>query len=76
MFVELLKVCTFAPGELAEWSNAAVLKTVVCHRTGGSNPSLSARNKQPLFSNDKGFFNACKSIVSSSRSKLHRNQKQ
>src|SRR5690606_11413493 len=30
-------------GELAEWSNAAVLKTVNCNRFGGSNPSLSAR---------------------------------
>ncbi len=29
-------------GELAEWSNAAVLKTVDCNRSGGSNPSLSA----------------------------------
>ncbi len=33
---------TFAPGEMAEWSIAAVLKTVDCHRSGGSNPSLSA----------------------------------
>src|SRR5690606_6800266 len=32
----------FCRGELAEWSNAAVLKTVNCHRFGGSNPSLSA----------------------------------
>lgn len=32
----------FAPGEMAEWSNAAVLKTVDCNRSGGSNPSLSA----------------------------------
>src|SRR5690606_39782651 len=32
----------FCSGELAEWSNAAVLKTVNCHRIGGSNPSLSA----------------------------------
>ena len=32
----------FFDGELAEWSNAAVLKTVVLHGTGGSNPSLSA----------------------------------
>ena len=31
-----------APGEMAEWSNAAVLKTVVPRGTGGSNPSLSA----------------------------------
>ena len=27
---------------MAEWSNAAVLKTVVLQGTGGSNPSLSA----------------------------------
>ena len=27
---------------MAEWSNAAVLKTVVLKGTGGSNPSLSA----------------------------------
>ncbi len=33
---------TFTNGELAEWSNAAVLKTVDCNRSGGSNPSLSA----------------------------------
>ena len=32
----------FAPGEMAERSNAAVLKTVDCQRSGGSNPSLSA----------------------------------
>ena len=29
-------------GELAEWSNAAVLKTVVPQGTRGSNPLLSA----------------------------------
>lgn len=29
-------------GELAEWSNAAVLKTVDLQGSGGSNPSLSA----------------------------------
>ena len=29
-------------GEVAEWSIAAVLKTVVLRGTGGSNPSLSA----------------------------------
>ena len=28
----------FAPGELAEWSIAAVLKTVDCNRSWGSNP--------------------------------------
>ena len=38
---------------MAEWSNAAVLKTVEGHTSGGSNPSLSANNKgliiNPLF---------------------------
>ena len=31
-----------ARGEMAEWSNAAVLKTVEGHTSGGSNPSFSA----------------------------------
>ena len=39
-------MCTFAPGEMAEWSIAAVLKTVDPQGSGGSNPSLSA-NKKP-----------------------------
>lgn len=34
----------FCSGEMAERSNAAVLKTVVLQGTGGSNPSFSARN--------------------------------
>ena len=34
------------PGEVAEWSIAAVLKTVVLRGTGGSNPSLSATNAE------------------------------
>ena len=38
------KCSTFAPGEMAEWSNAAVLKTVDLHGSGGSNPSLSAKS--------------------------------
>ena len=33
-------------GEMAEWSIAAVLKTVEGHTSGGSNPSLSARASQ------------------------------
>ena len=32
-------------GEMAEWSIAAVLKTVVLRGTGGSNPSLSAKKQ-------------------------------
>ena len=43
---ELKKRFNFAKheiiGEVAEWSNAAVLKTVVPQGTGGSNPSFSA----------------------------------
>ncbi len=37
--------CNFADGEMAEWSNAAVLKTVEGHTSGGSNPSFSAKFK-------------------------------
>ena len=36
-------------GEMAEWSIAAVLKTVDCNRSGGSNPSLSAEYSSQLF---------------------------
>jgi hypothetical protein len=43
---------------MAERSNAAVLKTVDCNRSGGSNPSLSADNfLKPATSKDlSGFF--------------------
>ena len=53
MFADLKMICTFAPplknkgtprwsfGEVAEWSIAAVLKTVVLKGTRGSNPCLS-----------------------------------
>ena len=34
----------FCRGEVAEWSIAAVLKTVEGNTSGGSNPSLSAGN--------------------------------
>ena len=40
-------------GEMAEWSIAAVLKTVVLRGTGGSNPSLSAKRCK---SNDFHLF--------------------
>ena len=36
-------------GEMAEWSIAAVLKTVEGHTSGGSNPSLSAESKTKDF---------------------------
>jgi hypothetical protein len=37
-FANSARICTFVPGELAEWSIAAVLKTVDCNRSWGSNP--------------------------------------
>ena len=42
-FADIKKVRTFVPGEMAEWSIAAVLKTVELRGSGGSNPSLSAK---------------------------------
>ena len=39
-------------GEMAEWSNAAVLKTVDVQASGGSNPSFSAKPSSLL----EGFF--------------------
>ena len=39
---------------MAEWSNAAVLKTVEGHTSGGSNPSSSAIKLNPLIFS--GFF--------------------
>ncbi len=46
---------------MAEWSNAAVLKTVVPRGTGGSNPSLSADSesnfkKNPVSQHLQGFL--------------------
>ena len=42
---------------MAEWSIAAVLKTVVLRGTGGSIPSLSARKRQIKYSNlFEGFY--------------------
>ena len=39
----MCKAATYiCAGEMAERSNAAVLKTVEGHTSGGSNPSLSA----------------------------------
>ena len=44
-------------GEMAEWSNAAVLKTVEDHTSGGSNPSFSAIRFPNIFIiNMLGFF--------------------
>ncbi len=53
-FKKIIYFCT-ASGEMAEWSNAAVLKTVVPRGTGGSNPSLSAKGSSD-FTVDLSFF--------------------
>ena len=46
-------------GGMAEWSNAAVLKTVEGHTSGGSNPSPSAI-KPPKVADLWGFFHSPK----------------
>ena len=46
----------FCGGEMAEWSIAAVLKTVEVRASGGSNPSLSARTPKVLRNNTLGVF--------------------
>ena len=43
-------------GEMAEWSIAAVLKTVEGNTSGGSNPSLSAKSLSEAIL--RGFFDA------------------
>ena len=48
----------FKVGEVAEWLNAAVLKTVVPQGTGSSNPPLSVvstSNAKPLAQRGNGF---------------------
>ena len=49
---------------MAEWSNAAVLKTVEGHTSGGSNPSFSAYKFPNIFIiNLLGFFVMCFSTI-------------
>ncbi len=49
-------------GEMAEWSNAAVLKTVDLNGSGGSNPSLSAKNATEV-SSVAFFYKNCTKIA-------------
>ena len=51
-------------GEMAEWSNAAVLKTVDLNGSGGSNPSLSA---------EKGVTDICDAFFNFSIPKISQN---
>ena len=55
-FAKSKKGSTFAPGKMAEWSNAAVLKTVDLHGSGGSNPSLSAKKRSKEMSIYRHLF--------------------
>ena len=48
IFAPAISYLIGATGEMAEWSNAAVLKTVDCYRSGGSNPSFSAKRNSQL----------------------------
>ena len=52
----LKNACFACVGEMAEWSIAAVLKTVELRGSGGSNPSLSARNKKESTRDSFLFF--------------------
>jgi hypothetical protein len=44
---------------MAEWSNAAVLKTVEGHTSGGSNPSFSAKSPVIVMMTGLYFFLYC-----------------
>ena len=57
-------------GEMAEWSNAAVLKTVDCYRSGGSNPSFSATQNLNLLLINLLRFIYCKICTINVRSSL------
>tara|TARA_R100000306_G_scaffold8677_2_gene12173 strand:+ start:48835 stop:49044 length:210 start_codon:yes stop_codon:yes gene_type:complete len=60
-------------GEMAEWSNAAVLKTVEGHTSGGSNPSFSA--KETRNGNVAGFvFYGVSEACFGSRKKIQNSQ--
>ena len=57
-------------GELAEWSNAAVLKTVDLNGSGGSNPSLSAEKGATDICNAFFDFSVTKNVTKIAMSTL------
>ncbi len=57
------KKYNFAFGEMAERSIAAVLKTVDCNRSGGSNPSFSASEAKPRNSGAFVFLGSESSLI-------------
>ena len=67
---------------MVEWSITAVLKTAVLRGTGGSNPSLSAKNKPSRRCREIGTFSFyiatskarfCKLMYEKKKEKLHYN---
>ena len=65
-FSEILKNMYFCSGEMAEWSIAAVLKTVEGNTSGGSNPSLSANPINPASAGFLFFGDEFKNVFLSS----------
>ena len=65
MFCDLILQTYFCRGEMAERSNAAVLKTVDCNRSGGSNPSLSASAHRSVSNGGRFFFVGFGGLMSS-----------
>ena len=57
-------------GEMAEWSIAAVLKTVEPRGSGGSNPSLSANAADSKLIDAKKSQNYCYCFVNSEESTI------
>ena len=70
IFAPAISYLIGATGEMAEWSNAAVLKTVDCYRSGGSNPSFSARQNLNLLLINLLRFIYCKICTITVRSSL------
>lgn len=54
--LHITKKVYICSGEVAEWSIATVLKTVVPRGTGGSNPSFSAQRVERVLMFHKHFF--------------------
>ena len=69
------EACSFDEGEMAEWSIAAVLKTVELRGSGGSNPSLSATQNEERVR--QGSFFVCRHMdINLLNGNMHRYKKE
>ncbi len=69
------EACSFDEGEMAEWSIAAVLKTVELRGSGGSNPSLSATQNEKRVR--QGSFFVCRHMdINLLNGTMHRYKKE